>query len=56
MLEYLQQQHPKTAGKLQRRDAFDMDDVRRPTPTEVTADSLCVSKEAPRPGRLPICL
>jgi len=36
MLEYLQKEHPKTAGKLQRRDAFDMDDVRRPTPTEVS--------------------
>ena len=40
MLEYLQKNHPKTAGKVKRRDAFAMDDVRRPTPTEVIIPSL----------------
>jgi 16S rRNA (cytosine1402-N4)-methyltransferase len=39
LLNFLQSEHPKTAGKLKRRDAFDMDDVRRPTATEVRENS-----------------
>ena len=39
MLLYLQEQYPKTAKKLQEREAFDMDDVRRPTANEVRENS-----------------
>ena len=55
LLAFLEQHHPNKAVKLRnkRRDVFDMDDVRRPTATEVRENSRSPCAPSRPPAALP---